>query len=314
MIRPIATEIGLFLTPFVLYAAYLVGDACRRFASEGMDVVAACRSRHRVPGIDDRKLSDAGAVRARAAGLYLCAGAYRGRQVRAAIEPVTAAPLLRDVAWLKGGDVARLLALLDRDGEEARVVGGAVRNALIAASGRRDRHGDHGACRRRSSAASSGRRQGDSDRHRARHNYRHHRSSPGRGHDVARGRRNLRPQGPRRVRPRLAGGRATPRLYHQRALGHGRRDGARLCRRPRRHRGASRALYRRAAAADRGRLSAHPAVLSLSRPFRRGRAGPAGVHACIRAPRRLGDAVARTRAHGDAEAPARRRARRRRSR
>jgi poly(A) polymerase len=44
---------------------------------------------------------------------------------------VTAAPLLRDVAWLKGGDVARLLALLDRDGEEARVVGGAVRNALI---------------------------------------------------------------------------------------------------------------------------------------------------------------------------------------
>ena len=44
---------------------------------------------------------------------------------------MTAAPLLRDVAWLKGGDVARLLALLDRDGEEARVVGGAVRNALI---------------------------------------------------------------------------------------------------------------------------------------------------------------------------------------
>jgi poly(A) polymerase len=44
---------------------------------------------------------------------------------------VTAASLLRDVAWLKGGDVARLFALLDRDGEEARVVGGAVRNALI---------------------------------------------------------------------------------------------------------------------------------------------------------------------------------------
>ena len=29
------------------------------------------------------------------------------------------------------GEVARLLALLDRDGEEARVVGGAVRNALL---------------------------------------------------------------------------------------------------------------------------------------------------------------------------------------
>jgi poly(A) polymerase len=44
---------------------------------------------------------------------------------------VTAGPHLRDAAWLKGGDVARLLELLDRDGEEARVVGGAVRNALI---------------------------------------------------------------------------------------------------------------------------------------------------------------------------------------
>jgi poly(A) polymerase len=40
-------------------------------------------------------------------------------------------PQLRDAAWLKDGEVARLLALLDRDGEEARVVGGAVRNALL---------------------------------------------------------------------------------------------------------------------------------------------------------------------------------------
>jgi poly(A) polymerase len=36
-----------------------------------------------------------------------------------------------DVVWLKKGPVARLLSLLDRDGEEARVVGGAVRNALL---------------------------------------------------------------------------------------------------------------------------------------------------------------------------------------
>ena len=34
-------------------------------------------------------------------------------------------------AWLRHGEVARLLALLDRDGEQARVVGGAVRNALL---------------------------------------------------------------------------------------------------------------------------------------------------------------------------------------
>jgi len=38
---------------------------------------------------------------------------------------------LADAAWLRDGAIARLLALLDRDGEEARVVGGAVRNALL---------------------------------------------------------------------------------------------------------------------------------------------------------------------------------------
>ncbi len=38
---------------------------------------------------------------------------------------------LRDAPWLREGEVARLLALLNSDGEEARVVGGAVRNALL---------------------------------------------------------------------------------------------------------------------------------------------------------------------------------------
>ncbi len=38
---------------------------------------------------------------------------------------------LDEAPWLKEGPVARLLALLDRDGEEARLVGGAVRNALL---------------------------------------------------------------------------------------------------------------------------------------------------------------------------------------
>jgi poly(A) polymerase len=36
-----------------------------------------------------------------------------------------------DAAWLREGALPRLLAILDRDGEEARIVGGAVRNALI---------------------------------------------------------------------------------------------------------------------------------------------------------------------------------------
>jgi len=41
------------------------------------------------------------------------------------------APFLRGAAWLTSGGAARVLALLNADGEEARVVGGAVRNALL---------------------------------------------------------------------------------------------------------------------------------------------------------------------------------------
>jgi len=46
-------------------------------------------------------------------------------------QPGAAARSLKDAAWLREGALARLLAVLDGDGEEARVVGGAVRNALI---------------------------------------------------------------------------------------------------------------------------------------------------------------------------------------
>jgi poly(A) polymerase len=44
---------------------------------------------------------------------------------------VTQAAQLGNAPWLKHGEVARLLTLLDTDGQEARVVGGAVRNALM---------------------------------------------------------------------------------------------------------------------------------------------------------------------------------------
>src|SRR5690606_14665584 len=72
----------------------------------------------------------------RAAGIDLCAGASRKRQAGArgqqvSLTPQTAAPSLRDVPWLVSGPAARVLGLLNRDGEEARVVGGAVRNALM---------------------------------------------------------------------------------------------------------------------------------------------------------------------------------------
>jgi poly(A) polymerase len=44
---------------------------------------------------------------------------------------VSASARKLNTAWLTSGPLARLLEVLDRDGEEARVVGGAVRNALI---------------------------------------------------------------------------------------------------------------------------------------------------------------------------------------
>ncbi|WP_027522824.1 CCA tRNA nucleotidyltransferase [Bradyrhizobium sp. Ec3.3] len=44
---------------------------------------------------------------------------------------MSAEPLLADARWLTSGGTARVLQLLNADGEEARVVGGAVRNALL---------------------------------------------------------------------------------------------------------------------------------------------------------------------------------------
>ena len=45
---------------------------------------------------------------------------------------MNATPVRVDADWLRQGALAALLTLLDADGEEARVVGGAVRNTLLA--------------------------------------------------------------------------------------------------------------------------------------------------------------------------------------
>eukprot|EP01035_Chromulina_nebulosa_P063469 gene63469-86817_t len=44
---------------------------------------------------------------------------------------MTEARVLHDAPWLTSGAASRVLALLNGGGEESRVVGGAVRNALI---------------------------------------------------------------------------------------------------------------------------------------------------------------------------------------
>src|SRR4029079_5217095 len=83
-----------------------------------------------------RELHHARAFHRRAAGFDLYSRPYRERQVRAGIceagsLEMTVVRRLDDAPWLRSGPAARVLGLLNGDGEEARVVGGAVRNALL---------------------------------------------------------------------------------------------------------------------------------------------------------------------------------------
>ena len=48
MIRPIFTEIGLFLTPFVIYAAFLIATRAGVLDPVVVDAAAHHRPRHRV--------------------------------------------------------------------------------------------------------------------------------------------------------------------------------------------------------------------------------------------------------------------------
>src|SRR5256714_349761 len=85
---------------------------------------------HRGAHPDGRQLHHPGAVGRRAGALDLRAGAYRERQARPGDDAVKLAARA-DVSWLNEKPLAQLLSVLDREGEEARVVGGAVRNTLL---------------------------------------------------------------------------------------------------------------------------------------------------------------------------------------
>ena len=136
-----------------------------------------------------------------------------------------------DAPWLRSGPSARVLKLLNGDGEEARVVGGAVRNALLEDSDRRHRYRDHRAARRSGPPRQGGRHQERADRYRARHRDAGGRRAAVRGHDAARGYRDVRPQGQGGVRPRLGRRCRAARLHHQRPVGRRRWRRARLRRR-----------------------------------------------------------------------------------
>ncbi len=134
MIRPVFTEIALFLAPFVIYAIYLITtkSALLTLASWPPKVLATL-------GICALILMIGSFVylshfSGSPAGLDLRTGpCRRTRQFRSGTGAVSEPPLrsLKEAAWLREGPLARLLQVLDRDGEEARVVGGAVRNALL---------------------------------------------------------------------------------------------------------------------------------------------------------------------------------------
>ena len=228
---------------------------------------------------------------------------------------MTEPPRRLDAAWLREAPLAPLLAVLDRDGEEARVVGGAVRNALLGVP-----LGDIDIATtalpqeviRRVEAAGfkavpTGIEHGTVTV-----------VADGRPFEVttlARGRRDLRPPRQGRVRPRLAARRRAARLHHERAVG--RRATATI----HDYVGGLADL-----AARRVRFIGEPArriaedYLRILRFFRfhaaygDGAPDPAGVAACIAGARRPRPAVARARAHGADQAAARRRTRCRRSR
>ena len=83
MIRPVLTELALFLAPFVVYAIFLWATRAGVLDPESWPLPAHRLADDRGARPDDRQLHRARAMGRRAAGLDLCAGPYRGRQVRA---------------------------------------------------------------------------------------------------------------------------------------------------------------------------------------------------------------------------------------
>ena len=273
MIRPVLTEIGIFLIPFAAYALFLIATRSGVLVSVLLAGASGRQTGAGIAAAGRDQLRPARAFLRRAAGFDLRSRAYRKRQAGSRSREMSEARVLSDAPWLRSGPAARVLALLNGDGEEARVVGGAVRNALlniplgdidIATTALPDEVDP---------PRQGGRHQMRADRHRPRHGHAGRRCASVRGHDLARGYRDLWPQGQGCVRPRLGSRCGTARLHHQRAFRRCRRHRARPCRRACRYRSQARALHRRCQPAHRRGLFAHPALLPHACRLRR-RASP----------------------------------------
>src|SRR4051794_11172050 len=107
---------------------------CHPFRRAGVVLLARASGRQTGAGIaaaGRNQLRPARAILRRAAGFDLRSRAYRKRQADSRSREMSETRVLSDAPWLQSGPAARVLALLNGDGEEARVVGGAVRNALL---------------------------------------------------------------------------------------------------------------------------------------------------------------------------------------
>src|SRR5258705_6645547 len=115
--------------PLCCCRAVSVGDAQGRAPSRILAGAGACLARARRGRAHGGRIHHCRRIYRLAEGFDLRAGAYRERATGAGEDEVKRA--LPDMAWLKTGPLAHLLAVLDHAGEEARVVGGAVRDAMF---------------------------------------------------------------------------------------------------------------------------------------------------------------------------------------
>src|SRR4051794_25195362 len=107
---------------------------CHPFRCAGVVLLARASGRQTGAGIAAAgrdQLRAARTVLRRAAGFDLRSRAYRKRQADSRSREMSEPRVLSDAPWLRSGPAARVLVLLNGDGEEARVIGGAVRNALL---------------------------------------------------------------------------------------------------------------------------------------------------------------------------------------
>ena len=176
-----------------------------------------------------------------------------------------AASIAGKAEWLPNKHLQHLLLVLSEGSEEARIAGGAVRNALLGEpvadidiATTTLARGDHAARR-------GGGVQDRADRSRARHDHGDRRRQAVRGDDAARRHRDRRPPRQGAFRPRLAARCRAAGLHHQRALRDRRRRRHRSGRRYRRPRKPNDPLHRRCRHAHPRGFPADPALLPLFR-------------------------------------------------